>query len=109
MFLVFYRGNLGTLLNNVYFRYSGVDIEKYKQKFLNIKNNFISYKYLLAKLWGEQLISVYEKMQDYDKTTDEEFEILEKQLIADLRNANEWYLDRNDNLKYLCRCYNIQF
>lgn len=107
LFLVAYEGNLRTLIDEIYYRYSGVSIQKHKQKVLDIKNNFISYKRLLAKLWGEQLIKIYKKMQDYSETSDEEFEVLEKRLISCLESTKKWYLDRGDDLSYLCRCYNI--
>ena len=107
LILVFYQGNLKGLIDEIYFRFSGVSIQNHKQKVLDIKNNFISYKRLLAKLWGEQLIKIYEKMQDYKGTNDEEFEVLAKQLISCLENTKKWYLDRGDDLSYLRRCYNI--
>jgi len=109
LFLVFYQGNLKTLLNEVYLRYSGVDIQKNMQQILDIKNGFISYKLLLAKLWGDQLIAMFEKIQDYDATSDEEMLKLEKELLEKLRRTNKWYLSRDDNLKWLCRSYGISY
>jgi len=71
LFLIFYRGNLRSLIDEIYLRYSGVDVQGFKRAILRTKNNFISYKRLLAKLEGERLMKVVEDL-DYDVITDEQ-------------------------------------
>lgn len=109
LFLVFYQENLRTLLDEVYYRYSGINKQKFKQQILNIKNGLISYKRLLAKLLGEKLIKLFERIEDYENTSDEEAEILGKELANKLKNTKKWYLSRDKNLKFLCRMYGSEY
>jgi hypothetical protein len=81
----------------------------HKQQIIDIKNGFISYKRLLAKLWGEQLIAIFEKIQNYESTSDKEMETLEKELMEKLKKTDTWYLSRDDNLRWLCRSYGISY
>lgn len=108
LFLVFYRGNLRSLLDEIYLRYSGVDVQGFKRAILRTKNNFISYKRLLAKLEGDRLMKLVEDW-DYDVMTDEQAGCLANKIEKSLQAIPKWYRSRNKQLEVLCLDFGVKY
>ena len=108
LFLVFYRGNLRALIDEIYLRYSGVDVQGFKRAILKTKNNFISYKRLLAKLEGERLMKIVEDL-DYDVMSDEQAKKMCDKIEKTLQAIPEWYRSRSDQLKVLCLDFGVKY
>lgn len=108
LFLVFYRGNLRSLIDEIYLRYSGVDVQGFKRAILRTKNNFISYKRLLAQLEGKRLMKIVEDL-DYDVMTDEQAKNMCDKIEKTLQAIPEWYRNRSEQLKVLCLDFGVKY
>lgn len=107
IFIIFLSGYLKRLIDEIYKRYSGVDVQKYKDSMLQLKNNSISYKYLLARLLGEKLTEILRKINDYDNTTSKEADDLTDLLVSELKRILVKYFDKDEDLNWLRRVYGI--
>ena len=107
IFIIFLSSYLKRLIDEIYKRLSGEDVQKFKDSMLQLKNNSISYKYLLAKLLGEKLIKILRKINDYDNTTSEEADDLTDFLVSELKRIPVKYFDKDDDLNWLKRVYGI--